>query len=72
MLPPVLFDLVNSLIFISVLCLLARLAGREGGRGNFLLLGLFCLLWVFMPSFGQVILWLDGAVNYLWSCLFSL
>ena len=34
--------------------------------------GLFCLLWIYTPSFGQVFLWLDGALNYLWSVLFSL
>lgn len=72
MLPPALFDVVNSLVFVTVLCLLAHLAGREAGRSNFLLLGLFGLVWVFIPSFGQVFLWLDGAVNYLWSGLFSL
>lgn len=72
MLPKVLFNIANSLVFVGVLCLLARLAGREEGKSNFLLMGLFGLVWIFMPSFGQVILWLDGAVNYLWSGLFSL
>ena len=72
MLPKVLFNIANSLVFVGVLCLLARLAGREEGKSNFLLMGLFGLIWIFMPSFGQVILWLDGAVNYLWSGLFSL
>lgn len=72
MLPKVLFNIANSLVFVGVLCLLARLAGREEEKSNFLLMGLFGLVWIFMPSFGQVILWLDGAVNYLWSGLFSL
>lgn len=72
MLPKVLFNIANSLVFVGVLCLLARLGGREEGKSNFLLMGLFGLVWIFVPSFGQVILWLDGAVNYLWSGLFSL
>lgn len=72
MLPPALFKILNSLVFVTVLCLLARIAGREEGRSNLLLMGLFGCVWIFMPSFGQVILWLDGSVNYLWSALFSL
>lgn len=70
MLPPGLFKIANSLVFTAVIVLLFRLAGRE--RNNLLLAGIFGCVWIFMPAFGQVILWLDGAVNYLWSAFFSL
>lgn len=29
------------------------------------------LLWICMPAFGQVFLWLDGAVNYFWGAALS-
>lgn len=70
LLPPGLFKIANSLVFTAVIVLLFRLAGGE--RNNLLLAGIFGCVWIFMPAFGQVILWLDGAVNYLWSAFFSL
>ena len=35
------------------------------------LLFLAAILWVCMPAFGQVFLWLDGAVNYFWGATFA-
>ena len=65
LLPPVVFDAVNSLVFLLTLLLSLRLcAGRCRGG---LLLVMFCLLWQFLPVFGQVALWQVGAVNYFWS-----
>lgn len=72
MLPPPVFDIVNSAVFAAALYLTASLARKKGERDVLLLLGCFCLLWIYTPAFGQVFLWLDGAVNYLWSVLFSL
>lgn len=72
LLPSALFKILNSLVFVTVIYLLFRLAERKPGRNNLLLAGIFGSVWSFMPAFGQVILWLDGAVNYLWSALFSL
>lgn len=72
MLPPALFKILNSLVFVAVIHLIFHLADRETRGNNLLLAGIFGCVWIFMPAFGQVILWLDGAVNYLWSALFSL
>ena len=32
-----------------------------------LLVASFCLLWMNLPVFGQVVLWQVGAINYFWS-----
>jgi hypothetical protein len=37
-----------------------------------ILLTSFLLIWLFQPGFGQVNLWLDGSINYLWAAVLSL
>ena len=65
LLPPIVFDIVNAAVFTGTLCLAVRLCSRET---NTLLLGaFFCLIWLWMPVFGQVVLWQVGALNYFWS-----
>lgn len=65
LLPPVVFDVVNSVVFLFTLLLALRLCGAKGNGG--LLLAMFCLVWQFTPVFGQVALWQVGTVNYFWS-----
>ncbi len=72
MLPDGIFDVVNALVFLGQLWLLHRFALWDGRKRPLLLAGLFCALWLFMPAFGQVNLWLDGACNYLWCTAFGL
>ena len=62
-------NIVNALIFTALIALLARLAQPEGERDNLILLMIFCAVWVFVPAFGQVFFWLDGACNYGWGCV---
>ena len=65
--PKALFDLLNACNAALLFLLFSRfLREREPRR---LLLLLVCgalLLWNGMPAFGQVVFWLDGAVNYSW------
>ena len=64
LLPPIVFDVVNAAVFTGTLLLLHRLCGSK----SVLLLGAsFCLLWMNLPVFGQVVLWQVGAINYFWS-----
>lgn len=65
LLPPLVFDIVNSAVFTLTLLLVVRLC--TGGRNALLLGAVFCLLWINLPVFGQVVLWQVGAVNYFWS-----
>lgn len=72
MLPLWIFKLVNSAVFVGEVYLVYRIAlgGRE--RNNLLLLCIFGCIWIFTLNFGQVILWQDGSINYLWATFFSL
>lgn len=76
-LPLWLFDICNAAIFlVSILIIYkctALLVNEEQYVYRLLLLGAaFAATWIFQPNFGQVNLWQDGAVNYLWSSVLSL
>lgn len=72
MLPKGIFDAVNALFFVLLIWLLHELAVGRGLTNPVLACALFFALWAFQPDFGQVFLWLTGAVNYLWCGVFSL
>ena len=72
LLPKTVFNIVNALVFTALIVLLARLVQPEGERNNLILVVIFCAVWVFVPAFGQVFFWLDGACNYGWGCLAGL
>ena len=72
LLPPIVFKLINSIVFLSLIWLVYSIA-RHGGEHNALgLLALFGCVWVLQPEFGQVFLWLTGAINYLWCAVLCL
>ncbi len=66
MLPKPVFDVLNALLFTLLVWLTGRLADAETKPGAPLLFLIFAGFWCLQPNFGQVFLWLDGAVNYLW------
>lgn len=73
MLPKPLFDLCNGANAALLLLLLFRFfRGEDRGQDLLLLLCAVFLLWLFMPVFGQVFLWLDGSLNYAWTMSFTL
>lgn len=60
LLPPIVFKLINSIVFLSLIWLIYSIA-RHGGEHNALgLLAIFGCIWVLQPEFGQVFLWLTG------------
>lgn len=66
LLPKMVFDVLNALLFTTLVWLIGHTAGR-GTRPNALLgLCVFGCLWLLQPDFGQVFLWLTGSINYLW------
>lgn len=64
LLPPVVFDITNALVFTGTVYLVLRLCGTDR---NALLLALTFILFWCMPVFGQVVLWQVGALNYFWA-----
>ena len=68
MLPKMLFNLINSALFLALIALVVRYIGfgeLKGSAWGYILV--FAALWVFTPAAGEVYLWLDGSINYLWA-----
>ena len=66
MLPDWIFDVVNTFVFVIQIPLIVRIS-NGGEKNNLLHVAVFCAMWMYELSFGQVNLWLDGACNYLWN-----
>ena len=71
LLPKGIFNVLNALFFILLVWLVADPSGKEEPNA-LLLLAVFGCLWILQTDFGQVFLWLDGSVNYLWCAVFCL
>ena len=66
------FNLVNSLMFIGLILLMYANIRRKRKYDIFVLLLVITFLWRFAVSFGQTMLWICGACNYLWGSVFIL
>lgn len=72
MLPNSFFDVINAVMFTLQIFLIGKVSRIGGSRNNLLTAAIFCAIWMYEPAFGQINLWQDGAVNYLWSVIFGL
>lgn len=80
LLPKWIFNILNAFAFVLELLMLCKCAlidtKRERERNPWILPLLFAFsfasIWLFQLHFGQVNLWLDGAINYLWSAVIAL
>ena len=70
--PAWVFDIANAFMCVWLVWWIERLTRQEQKANPLLVAAVFCGIWVFLPAFGQVMLWQDGAVNYLWSVCFAL
>ena len=64
-----LFNIVNAAVNTAGLYLVFLYFKEENkdAKNLYLLLGFVFMVWVFMPVFGEVYIWLDGACNYSWA-----
>ena len=67
----IVFDLVNSAVFVATVYLIYHTCNRGRETNNLFLIGIFGSFWLFQHKFGQVYLWLDGACNYLFATFFA-
>ena len=72
MFPKPVFNVVNAFFFVLLVRLICLPALKHGEHHVLLFLCVFGCLWLLQPEFGQVFLWLDGSVNYLWCAVFCL
>jgi hypothetical protein len=64
-----LFNVANTLAYVAmVLAIYFHMLGKRKLVPSLLVIINF-VFWAFMPMFGQVFLWVDGACNYLWGPL---
>lgn len=70
--PPLLFDLINSAVFVATVYAVYAISNRGRGYNNLFLIAIFGAVWLFEHDFGQVNLWLDGSCNYLFAIFFGL
>lgn len=65
--PKIVFDIANSLVFTYFLNLIYKFVTTD--EDNYILFILITLsVFLFVPFFGQTILWETGSCNYLWMC----
>ena len=72
MLPWIVFDIVNSAMFVLFIYLSSRLANVKRERDNVLTLIIFIFTFMFHPAFGEEFLWVAGACNYMWAMVAGL
>lgn len=72
MYPPIVFDLLNALMYVGLIGLLYKYCCFDKTVNVMVLWIIIAVVWYFVPSYGQVFLWLDGSCNYLWGIVFSL
>ncbi len=72
MLPKAVFNIFNAGFFAALVLLIYHIARRGQGHNALMLMSIFGLIWILQPEFGQVYLWLDGSVNYLWCAVVCL
>ena len=72
MLPKTVFNVFNAAVFVALVWLIYACARGMHGHNALLFACVFGLIWILQPQFGQVFLWLDGSVNYLWAAAASM
>ena len=72
MFPGWVFDIANAAIFTSLIRMLERISMADEEHSNpWLILACFAGIWFSQLGFGNINLWQDGSVNYLWSYFFG-
>ncbi len=67
------FDVVNAAIFTAQILMIERIARSKEEKSNgWMILASFAGVWLFQLGFGNINLWQDGSVNYLWSYFIGL
>lgn len=67
-LPKIFFNIANSIMYVYLTFLIYLYANPNHKKETKILLYLFIntCVWLFVPHFGQTVLWETGACNYLW------
>lgn len=67
LMPPLLADILNSIVFILFIILIyLHIKGRDKRHSLSLFTIILLAAWFFLPMIGDTILWTTGSANYLW------
>lgn len=71
--PKIIFALLNTSVYFIVVQLVYLVCkGNSEDNKLSMWLGIHFLLWFCVPDYGQVMFWMCGSANYLWTSLFVL
>lgn len=70
--PPMIADLLNTLCYMSATLFIYLICKGEHRHSLPLYLGIHILLWICVPDYGQVMFWICGSANYLWTSVIVL
>lgn len=71
-LPPVAADLCNTLCYMTAIQLIYLICKGSHKHSLPLYLSIHILIWMCVPDYGQVMFWLCGSGNYLWTSVIVL
>lgn len=67
------FNIINSLAYLGLgLLIMAHIERNKEARTLAKYIIIYSLMFIFIPQFGQSMLWVSGAANYLWMANFIL
>ena len=72
LLPTPVFDVINSVALVLLLVLICKIGSDGKNNSPFIFPAVFSAIWIFTEDFGQVVLWTDGACNYLFGAVIGL
>lgn len=68
-LPAFLFDVLNTLAYFTVTALIYGICKGNHPHSLILYTGIHIMLWLCVPDYGQVMFWMCGSANYLWTTI---
>ncbi len=68
----VIFNIVNSLMYVGLGALIYTHGTYQRKQSPLLLLGIYAMMWFYLPQYGATVLWASGAANYLWPAVIIL
>ncbi len=68
LMPKIIFNFVNPLVFLYVVGIIYKMSNFSNLKfGSYRYLLITIAIFLFVPKFGETILWETGAINYLWT-----
>lgn len=71
MFPKFIYNIVNAVVYVGLVWLMLKITG-EKKFSILLYVAIIIALWMYIPAYGQVFLWLTGSSNYSWAFFFSM